>query len=143
MPREQKLCSMLQIASCAAICLNMGISVPGCFFNILGITTFIHFMRFKKITALIWILQNMQHFSGFAANMQQYGVAAALYGNWPYLNMIIISDNPPLPSFMLFCPIKQDICNMLQIVNYAAILQQHAAAWAYFYLKPLITFLGT
>ena len=49
--RSYAVCCKLQVM--LQLCINMDISVPGNFFNILGNTTYIHFMRFKKITALI------------------------------------------------------------------------------------------
>ena len=51
---------------------------------------------------------------------------------------------PPIAKFHAFLPKKKHkICNVLQITNYAAIVQQYAATWQFFYLEPFLTFQGT
>ena len=47
------------------------------FFNVLPNITALHYTNLMKIGAQMWVLQNVLHFSGYAANMQQYTAALA------------------------------------------------------------------
>ena len=56
--------------------------------------------------------------------------------------MIVILNNPQLQGFMQIYPEKPDLDSMLQFSSYAAYMQQHAAAWAFFHSRPFISSLG-
>ena len=72
----------------------------------------------------------MLHFFRYAAHMQQHAAAAALWHEEPYLHVIFISN-------------KVSCIQVLQLTNYAVIVQQFSATLRFFYLVPGTHLLST
>ena len=82
--------------------------------------------RLKKICCISASMQHMQQYSS---------MKDPIY----LLYHLKLSPNAKFHAF----PKKEKIYNVLQITNYAAIVQQFAATWQFFHLEPILTFQGT